>query len=115
MKCSACAKTGLRRTQRALIVPAGRFGRVCGQCARLGILLVIGDDRPAPNRKAARKPKSRLAPLLAPTGFELAASVPRAAERCTAHTDRTKRRCMLPAGHEGTHRSMLGGAWEAES
>lgn len=110
MKCAACSRGGLRRTYLALIVPAGRWGRVCGECDRLAIKLVVGDDRPEPKRNRGSGRASRRELLTTPA-LALGPALPVKGARCGASTDRTRRRCALPKGHEGSHRSILGQSW----
>lgn len=53
MKCGAC-KRSARRLRRALILSgpgAIRAGRVCAGCAKLGWLLVLGEEREPPARR----------------------------------------------------------------
>jgi len=38
--CSACGKDRVRKSTRALIVPGGKYGLVCGECAARGVLVV---------------------------------------------------------------------------
>ncbi|MDA4133172.1 MAG: hypothetical protein OK454_08635 [Thaumarchaeota archaeon] len=62
MKCSACSRSGVRKTTRATVLTAdgAKGGLVCERCARLGVLVVPAF---APNavleRKAGAEAKSK--------------------------------------------------------
>lgn len=123
MKCGACARGGLRSTQRALILAGpGRMkaGKVCRACASSGWLLVIGDDRPMRKRVAAhaqggalRRALERIA-LADVVASARAITIEPWAERCEAQRFRVRSvRCVRAVGHEGAHQSVLGASWEA--
>lgn len=81
-----------------LIGRAIKPGRVCSACARLGWLLVLGEDKPRPTTK--RELERKLRGVAAVTGaFRALSATPLA---CDAHAP-SGEQCELERGHSGKH------------